>query len=89
MTRIVGSKRPQDVITTTSWRDGQANVKRILNAKKAKTPEKLPGKTQAKSDKTTIRTGKGKYGRRQMWLACCFFFAELNLLLYVEGIVRS
>ena len=67
MTRIVGSKKPQEVITTTSWRDGQANVKRILNAKKAKTTEKQPGKgdrTQTKADKTTWRTEKGKNGGR-------------------------
>jgi hypothetical protein len=66
MTRIVGSKRPQEVITTTSWRDGQANVKRILNAKKTKTTEKQPvktDKTQAKSSKAVLRTQKGKKGQ--------------------------
>ena len=67
MTRIVGSRRPQEVITTTSWRDGQANVKRILNAKKAKTCDKQAGKidkTQTKSDRATVRTGKGKHRLR-------------------------
>ena len=63
MTRIVGSKRPQEVITTTSWRDGQANVKRILNAKKAKISDKQSGKTEkppAKSEKASVRAEKGK-----------------------------
>ena len=63
MTRIVGSKRPQEVITTTSWKDGQANVKRILNAKQVKLSGKQPGKIEkarAKSDKTTGRMEKGK-----------------------------
>lgn len=58
MTRIVGSKKPREVITTTSWRDGQANVKRILNAKKSKTLDK---QLQKKSGDTEVETEKGKH----------------------------
>ena len=36
MTRIVSSKCPKEVISTTSWRDGRATVKKILGAKKVK-----------------------------------------------------
>ena len=60
MTRIVGSKKQQEVITTTSWRDGHANVKRLLNAKKAKTADKKPLKTDMTVARpATERTEKG------------------------------
>jgi hypothetical protein len=84
MTRIVGSKRPEEVITTTSWRDGQANVKRILNAKKAKTSDKQAGKTdktQTKSDRATVRTGKGKHRCRY----CAVPQAQLALNFWGGG----
>ncbi|XP_028411019.1 centrosome-associated protein 350-like isoform X2 [Dendronephthya gigantea] len=63
MTRIIGSKRQQEVITTTSWRDGHANVKRLLNAKKAKTADKetkktLPGPATERTEKGPLKNDR-------------------------------
>ena len=48
MNRITGARCPKEVISTTSWRDGQATVKKILGARKVKpkiVPERVPEKT--------------------------------------------
>ena len=74
MTRIVGTKRPQEIITTTSWRDGQANVKRVLNVKKAKTSDKKTTKTdKIRADKTTAHTDKGR-----LRVNICFTWIKVN-----------
>lgn len=46
MTRIVGSKRPQAVITTTSWKDGRENVNKILKSRKIKSTMQATEKTK-------------------------------------------
>lgn len=51
MTRIVSSKCPKEFISTTSWRDGRATVKKILGAKKVK-PSSAPVGGPKKADTT-------------------------------------
>ena len=52
MNRIVGTKCPKEVISTTSWRDGQAAVKKVLATKKKVKTSAAPSKIPEKTDTT-------------------------------------